>query len=93
MSQVYLVTYELEGGADPAEYLPAFSRELRRFPAWWHYLKNTWLVSTEKDADSIYEQLEPHIDDNVNMLVILVADDYRGWLPSEAWEWIEENLG
>jgi hypothetical protein len=57
----------------------------------WHYLGSTWLVDTHLNADQIWERLRPHLDQTDSVLVIRVANDNQGWLPKEAWDWINQR--
>jgi hypothetical protein len=60
--------------------------------SWWHHLGATWLVNTDLDAAEISKRLTPLIDANDSMLVIGVTSDRSGWLPKEAWNWINKHL-
>lgn len=91
MRKPYLISYDYQGPA--ANYSGLFN-ELKTFPHWWHYLSNTWIVVAEDvEAKDIYEQLKPHLDEKINLLVIEVGKDRSGWLPRKAWEWIKRNVG
>lgn len=87
--KVYNVSYDLHrSGQDYAGLIA----ELKRSPSWWHYLGSTWLVATHESAEDLWSRLRPNTDENDLVLVIEVADDYAGWLPKEAWEWIREHV-
>jgi hypothetical protein len=60
---------------------------------WWHHLQSTWLVDTTLTAKGIWDRLAPHVDQNDSVLVIGVTRDYQGWLPKEAWDWINSRSG
>lgn len=86
---VYLVTYDLnKPGQDYTELYEA----IKSLGAWWHYLDSTWLVDTTYSADQIAAKLKPHMDDSDYFLVIRVQRDYQGWLPKDAWDWINARL-
>lgn len=89
MKKVYCVTYDYKGPS--ARYQPLFD-ELKRFPGWWHYLDRTWLIPSDKNAAAIYERLKPHLDADINLLIIEVGRDRQGWLPKKAWEWIRKHI-
>jgi hypothetical protein len=36
--------------------------------------------------------LTPHVDPNDSILIIGVTADRSGWLPKEAWDWINDQL-
>ena len=88
MNKIYVVSYDFKGS--PAAY-PAFFEELKCFPAWCHYLDGTWLVATDLSSKAIFNRLRPHLDENVNVLILEAAGDFSGWLPKKAWEWIQQH--
>ena len=59
--------------------------------SWWHFLGSTWLVDTSLSAEGIWARLAPHVDKNDFMLVAGITRDYYGWLPQEAWDWINSR--
>ena len=59
---------------------------------WWHYLGSTWLVDTSLNASQIWARIQPHCDTNDRILVIGVTRDYSGWLPKDAWDWINQRI-
>jgi hypothetical protein len=40
------------------------------------------------NAAGIWKKLAPYVDKNDCVLVIGLTRDYQGWLPKEAWDWI-----
>lgn len=89
MEKVFVVVYEFEKPTDNYESLV---NELQSSSAWWHYMKNVWLVRTNEDADELFRRVRPHIDDDVNLLILEAGSERQGWLTEEAWEWINENI-
>ena len=88
---IYAVTYTLQ---------PWFlrdttniARELRRLPNWSHWINNTWLISPYETADGLYERISGHFLTTDRLLIAPfdAVGGYAGWLPKEAWDWIEEN--
>ena len=86
---VFNISYDLNKPCQDYEELYEAIKELG---SWWHYLDSTWLVSTNLNASQIFSKLKEHIDANDNILVISVGNDYSGWLPKKAWEWIKDKL-
>jgi len=88
--KVFVVSYDLR---QPDRDYSGLFDELKKSPAWWHYLESTWLISTNETANQLYKRLRPHIDNNDLILVIEAGRDRQGWLPKKAWEWIQKSLG
>ncbi len=86
---VYLVTYDLH--KPKQEYQPLIN-ELQQSQAWWHYLESTWLIQTYEDITSLNNRLRTHMDANDLTLIIEPKRNYQGWLPKEAWDWMNERI-
>ena len=88
--RVYVVSYDLR---KPGRDYKGLSDELQHSPGWWHYLDSTWLIATSESANELYKRLVYHLDRGDNILVIQAGSDRQGWLPKDAWNWIQQNLG
>lgn len=86
---ILLVTYELNGKRD---YANLYST-LKTASSWWHYLESTWLLSTHDDPQTWRERLQSYIDSDADsILIIEIKNNYSGWLPKKAWDWIKSHL-
>lgn len=86
---IYLITYNFSASKEEEK---NFREAIKRIGAWWNYLDDTWLVESKlNNASIIYEQLKPYIESKGHVIVIKVANDYQGWLPSEAWDWLKSK--
>lgn len=86
---IYSINYDLK---KPARDYEGLYEAIKSCGAWWHYLGSTWLVDTTLSADGIWTKVKGHVDANDRMLIIGVTADKSGWLPNEAWAWINERL-
>lgn len=48
-------------------------------------------LATSLNAQGVWDRLAPHVDQNDFVLVIGVTREYHGWLPQEAWDWIDSR--
>lgn len=85
---VYIVSYELR---TKKNHIGLFE-QLKASPSWWHYLDSTWLVATHENANQLCDRLRPHLDQEDSILIIQAGTDMQGWLPKDAWKWINQNL-
>ena len=86
--KVYLITYDLKKpGRDYSGLYNAI-----KFFTWWHYLESSWMVATNKSPSEIWDSIRPHIDKNDFVLIIEVKNNKSGWLPIEAWDWIDTKI-
>lgn len=85
---IYAVNYDLKA---PGRDYSGLYTAIQGCGEWWHYLGSTWLINTTLDAQQIWSRLSMHVDRNDVVLVIGVSKDYQGWLPQEAWQWINDR--
>lgn len=85
---IYAINYDLRR---PGQNYEVLHEAIRNCGAWWHFLGSTWLVDTSLSANGIWDRLAPHVDKNDLFLVIAVTRDYQGWLPQDAWDWINSR--
>ena len=64
--------------------------EIVEFGSWWHYFRNVWIVDTEMTVDQMTKAILKHLDDKDDLLIIGIQDPYQGWLPEDAWKWLDE---
>jgi hypothetical protein len=82
---IYAINYDLKR---PGQNYEELFKAIKGCGDWWHYLGSAWLVDTSLTASQIWDRISPHIDRNDIFLIIGVTRDYSGWLPKDAWEWI-----
>lgn len=89
---ILLVTYDLKD-TPLRDYTP-FYKELQRDGDWWHYLTSTWILSTLRSPNDLVAALRPFMGQNDFILVVEVSErtSPQGWLPNEAWKWINDRL-
>ena len=86
---LFFVSYDLR--TPDHDYTPFFIALRGAADMWWHFLTNTWLVTTNLDVDVYTQLLMPHITTQDSLLVMEVKGWGQGWLPREAWDWIRKN--
>ncbi|MGM4931790.1 hypothetical protein [Tardiphaga sp. 619_E2_N8_5] len=87
---IYAINYDLK--MPGRDYSGLYEAIKSSGSSWWHYLGSTWLVDTTRNASGIWNHLQPHVDKNDYMLIIGVTNDNSGWLPKEAWDWINSRI-
>jgi len=82
-----LVTFSLRNAT--RDYGPFFVALRGNSLQWWHYIEQTCVVVTVFDHDAFAKKLVPHLALNDSLLVAkLTPHEFQGWLPKEAWEWL-----
>ena len=87
--KVYLITYDLN---NPHKDYSSLYEKIKSLGRWWHYLDSTWIVATRNSSSQINDILKAVLDSDDGILVIEVKNDYNGWLPEEAWDWMRQNI-
>jgi hypothetical protein len=88
-TQVLLVTYDLR---TPTHNYTPFFEALQQQGAWWHYISSAWLIATTETPQELYNRVVSRITTADSLLVISVKKPYWGYLPKEAWDWINLNV-
>ena len=85
---ILLVTYDLKARRDYSLFYSALQQE----GDWWHYLTNTWLLYTGRTPEDVATALRPHMALGDLLLVVEIRDNFHGYLPKDAWDWIRARL-
>ena len=85
---IYAINYDLHR---PGQNYDELFKTIKSLGAWWHYLGSTWLVDTSLTASQIWNRLQPHTDKNDTFFIAGVTRDYSGWMPPDAWAWLNER--
>ena len=87
---ILLITYKLNSKPSH-DYAPLYDAIKKNCEKWWHYLEDVWIVSTPSTADQLAHKLYPFILKTDRLLVAKLAGQHQGWLPEDAWKWLNER--
>lgn len=73
------------------DYTPFFEAIKANSAQWWHFMESTWIVSTGHSADQFARLLFPYIENTDYVLVARLRREYQGWLPNDAWDWLNNK--
>jgi hypothetical protein len=85
---IYSINYDLHR---PGQNYSELHDAIKSCGAWWHHLDSHWLVDTTLTAKGVWDKLSPHVDTNDHFLIIGITQEYSGWLPQKAWDWINSK--
>jgi len=51
-----------------------------------HIMKSTWIIKTDEDANTIFQKVKPHLDQNDTLLISEITSNRQGLL--NCWDWI-----
>ena len=86
---ILLISYDL---SKPKRDYSSLYKEIKKAGTWWHHLDSTWIIKTNYNPETWQDRLHRHMDDDDSLLIIEVRNNYQGWLPEKAWQWLERNL-
>ena len=86
----YLIIYELNNKSK--NYSGLYDAIKNSGSEWWHYLETAWIVESSRTSDQISTQLSSYIDKGQDFLLVIKIDasQKQGWLPKEAWDWLNK---
>ena len=86
---ILLISYDLN---NPKRGYRGLYKEIKKADTWWHHLDSTWIIRTNQNPETWQDRLRRYMDKDDSLLIIEVRNNYQGWLPEEAWQWLERNL-
>ncbi len=59
---------------------------------WWHYLESSYIIIVDNHitANNISDFVRTRMSNKYFIVVELNLSNHNGWLPQEAWEWINK---
>lgn len=85
----YVVAFSLNG---PPPAYRDFFQELKQCDLWFNYVPGVWIVITRMTMVDLTVRLRGKIRITDRLMVMPAKGPVDGWLPREAWEWLNENL-
>lgn len=83
---VYLVAYKLD--TPGKDYGPFFDVLKKSIDGWCNYIDNAIVVNTNMPILEFTQKLYPHMTKSDRLLVTRLQGTHNGWLPKEAWDWL-----
>ena len=90
MSRALMVTYDLNA---PGKDYKRVHDAIKGLGPWWHYLDSTWIAVTPLSPSQAWDVLAKSFDETDSCLVVdITGDSFSGWLPREAWDWLNKHI-
>lgn len=91
----YIVTLDKGGFLDSFD-SKKFHNQLiaaKGINAWWHYLESTYILKVKYgvNAHNIAAYIQKIAPNKKFFTSEITLNNYNGWLPQEAWDWINKN--
>lgn len=59
--------------------------------SWFHYLRSSYILISENDSNELTQQILKVIPNKRFLLFQIYLNSRNGWMPKEAWDWIEKQ--
>ena len=89
---VYLVAFQLDEDNLENQNYDEFLEALEDYDGYCQIFDNLWFVCSDGSADDVHEDLVQYLYDGDYILITEMGDDYRGFLPESAVDWLNENI-
>ena len=89
---VYLVAFQIDEDNMENQNYDDFAEALEEYDGYCQIFDNLWFVCSDGSADDVHEDLVQHLYDGDYILITEMGDDYRGFLPESAVDWLNENI-
>jgi hypothetical protein len=93
-NKAYIINFDKGGILDSFDY-EKFHDNLTRAKGvinWWHYLESSYIIitATNVTATNVSDFVLQHMKDKHFLVAELNLKNHNGWLPKEAWDWINK---
>ena len=89
---VYLVAFQIDEDNMENENYDDFAEALQEYDGYCQIFDNLWFVCSDGSADDVHEDLVQYLYDGDYILITEMGDDYRGFLPENVVDWLNENI-
>lgn len=90
---VLLVSYDL-GQPETSDSYTDLIKKIKSYPGYCKPEYSLWLISTDKQTDTVRDELKAYLDTNDKLLVVRVTG--AGWasynLPSNITQWMKDHM-
>ncbi len=86
----YLISYDTNLTSTRAAH--AAITESGAINEWWHYLNGTYIVTSNKNLDDLTQAVKIKWPGDDSLLIMPATKPTGGWLPKDAWLWINTRL-
>lgn len=85
--KTYVVIYSLNAPDKDYYYL---YQELRSYEHLRSF-KSTWFIRTERSLESLYNRLDPILDEDDHLIIFPLAEAYKAKLSQDDQDWLNKN--
>lgn len=91
MMAAYLITYDLNTTGQQYDNVIKAIKDAST-GVWCTFWESSYLIKSHLNPNEIYEKIKPFLDSNDSLIIIEVRNNYQGWLKSDEWQYIREQI-
>lgn len=88
----YLIIYSCKNSVKKFKEVDEIIKQCAWDDRWMYHLNNTWIIKSKLTADEIGTKLNLVSNEHDDFLVIEIVDNYAGWLPQRALDFLREYI-
>lgn len=89
--KILMLVFESKGSVNESNIMAILNHHRIDY---WHHIKNTFLVDTHHSPRSFTGLFEPIFQNSeTRFFVVEITNEYWGYLPLDAWAWINKSFG
>ncbi|CCO12722.2 putative uncharacterized protein [Carnobacterium maltaromaticum LMA28] len=92
MSKPFMLTYDLNSPGQSYDDVIKTIKEDISTGAWCSYWKSSYLLRSNLTTDQILDKLKPFLDQGDKFFITEIVDNKQGWLETDQWKYINENI-
>ena len=94
--KAFLISFDFT--LEKTKKMAAFQAKVKEDPDisnWWHHLKGTYILLTKDHitAEKVRVFFHQFFPNEHCFIIELKSTDYSGWLPQQAWDWMNKVMG
>ena len=82
MKKIYIVNYSSKVSES------VINDKIKSLGDWFNYFPNSFLLFSSSSVQTIYNNIATNLPEDRFLILEIDLKDYWGWLPKEAWEWL-----
>jgi hypothetical protein len=83
-----LVTYDLK---KPGQNYKDFHALIKAY-AWARLSESSYAIATTEQPKTVYDRLAPHLDNNDQLFVMILGQNWQGLGPQDVHTWLKQHL-
>lgn len=90
--KAYLISYDISRNSKKIYSLYRVIKECSYQDNWVQCFNNLWIIKSDRDCSTIYEQIREVLESNDCFLVAEITQNCDGWLETNIWDYLGNSI-